>query len=173
MRGIVGAAGHDISEQAVRRAICSMRHRGPDGSGVFMDPENRIALGHGRLAIIDLAGGGQPLFSEDRDIVLVCNGEIYDFERLRAELTRLGHVFRTRTDSEVIIHLKGKIHQGLPSRSLRSSRFIFEIVVTTSSLPDGTAELLRVSPPEVVCVNGIRPRQYFLCLTSVCARWHP
>ncbi len=105
MCGIVGAAGHVISEPAVRRAITSMRHRGPDGSGVFLDPENRIALGHARLAIIDLATGGQPMFSEDRDIVLVSNGEIYDFERLRAELTRLGHVFRTRSDSEVIIHL--------------------------------------------------------------------
>jgi asparagine synthase (glutamine-hydrolysing) len=105
MCGIVGATGHSISEQALRRAIKSMHHRGPDGSGMFIDPEIPIALGHARLSIIDLATGAQPLYSEDGDIVLVCNGEIYDFERLREELILLDHVFRTRSDSEVIIHL--------------------------------------------------------------------
>jgi asparagine synthase (glutamine-hydrolysing) len=105
MCGIAGAIGHFISEEALRRAIHSMRHRGPDGSGMFLDPETPVALGHARLSIIDLATGAQPLYSEDRDIVLVCNGEIYDFERLREELILQGHVFRTRSDSEVIIHL--------------------------------------------------------------------
>ena len=105
MCGIVGATGHSISEQALQRAIDSMRHRGPDGSGMFLDPEIPVALGHARLSIIDLATGAQPLYSEDGDVVLVCNGEIYDFERLREELITLGHVFRTRSDSEVIIHL--------------------------------------------------------------------
>jgi asparagine synthase (glutamine-hydrolysing) len=103
--GIVGAAGHAISEQVLRRAIDSMRHRGPDGSGVFMDPEIPVALGHARLSIIDLTTGAQPLYSENGDIVLVCNGEIYDHERLRKELILLGHTFCSRSDSEVIIHL--------------------------------------------------------------------
>src|SRR5208283_3190950 len=67
--------------------------------------ETTVALGHARLSIIDLATGAQPLYSEDEDIVLVCNGEIYDFERLREELIVQGHAFRTRSDSEVIIHL--------------------------------------------------------------------
>jgi asparagine synthase (glutamine-hydrolysing) len=82
-----------------------MRHRGPDGSGTFVDRDAAVALGHARLSIIDLQTGGQPLYSETGDVVLVCNGEIYDFERLRDELMALGHVFRTRSDSEVIIHL--------------------------------------------------------------------
>ncbi len=82
-----------------------MHHRGPDESGMFRDPEIAVALGHARLSIIDLATGAQPLFSEDKDIVLVCNGEIYDFERLREELILMGHAFRTGSDSEVIIHL--------------------------------------------------------------------
>jgi asparagine synthase (glutamine-hydrolysing) len=105
MCGIVGVTGHSVTEQALRRAIDSLRHRGPDGSGVFLDPKIPVALGHARLAIIDLVTGTQPLYSEERDMVLVCNGEIYDFERLREELIQLGHVFRTRSDSEVIIHL--------------------------------------------------------------------
>ncbi|HYA43044.1 MAG TPA: asparagine synthase (glutamine-hydrolyzing) [Syntrophobacteraceae bacterium] len=105
MCGIVGSTGHSISEQAVRAAVDSMRHRGPDGSGIFIDPESPVALGHARLSIIDPATGAQPLYSEDEDIVLVCNGEIYDFERLREELILEGHEFRTGSDSEVIIHL--------------------------------------------------------------------
>lgn len=105
MCGIVGVAGHSISEQALRRAVASMHHRGPDESGIFIDPEIPVALGHARLSIIDLATGTQPICSEKEDIVLVCNGEIYDFERLRDELVLHGHVFRTGSDSEVIIHL--------------------------------------------------------------------
>jgi asparagine synthase (glutamine-hydrolysing) len=105
MCGIVGVTGHSISGQAVQRAINSVQHRGPDGRGMFLDPEFRVALGHARLSIIDLATGAQPLYSEDEDIVLVCNGEIYDFERLSEELISQGHVFRTGSDSEVIIHL--------------------------------------------------------------------
>jgi len=105
MCGIVGATGHSITEQALRRAVDSLYHRGPDESGMFIDPEIPVALGHARLSIIDLATGAQPLYSEEKDLVLVCNGEIYDFERLRDELVMLGHVFRTGSDSEVIIHL--------------------------------------------------------------------
>ncbi len=105
MCGIIGATGYSISEEAMRAAVDSMRHRGPDGGGLFMDPESPVALGHARLSIIDLATGAQPLYSEDESAVLVCNGEIYDFERLRGELIELGHVFRTGSDSEVIIHL--------------------------------------------------------------------
>ncbi|MEZ4485119.1 MAG: hypothetical protein R2864_11190 [Syntrophotaleaceae bacterium] len=105
MCGIVGTIGHAVSEQALGRAVASLHHRGPDESGLYMDPECPVALGHARLSIIDLATGRQPLYSEEEDIVLVCNGEIYDFERLRQELIRLGHRFRTASDAEVIIHL--------------------------------------------------------------------
>jgi asparagine synthase (glutamine-hydrolysing) len=105
MCGIFGAVGHAVSEQAVQSAIASMRHRGPDGSGVFKDCADPVALGHARLSIIDLVTGAQPLYSEDGDLVLVCNGEIYEFERQREELKALGHLFRTGSDAEVIIHL--------------------------------------------------------------------
>jgi asparagine synthase (glutamine-hydrolysing) len=77
-------------------------HRGPDGEGVFLAPG--IGLGHRRLAIIDLSGGAQPLFNEDESVVVVYNGEIYNFPGLVKELTALGHKFRTHCDTEVIVH---------------------------------------------------------------------
>lgn len=105
MCGIFGYSGHDLDVADVERAVSTLRHRGPDGTGAYLDSQRRVGLGHARLSIIDLAGGRQPLLSEARDIALVCNGEIYDFERLRAELQARGHVFETGSDSEVIIHL--------------------------------------------------------------------
>src|SRR3546814_20906247 len=77
-------------------------HRGPDGHGYFN--AERIALGHRRLSIIDLAGGAQPLANEDETIQLDCNGEIYNSPKLRTELTAAGHRFRTATDLEVFLH---------------------------------------------------------------------
>jgi len=105
MCGIVGFTGHPLGEDRLRRAVDSLHHRGPDGTGIFIDPDERVGLGHARLSIIDLETGAQPLYSEDGDVVLVCNGEIYDFERLREELRLRGHVFSSRSDSEVILHL--------------------------------------------------------------------
>jgi asparagine synthase (glutamine-hydrolysing) len=80
----------------------SQHHRGPDGGGLHLAPG--IGLGHRRLAIIDVASGQQPLFNEDESVVVVFNGEIYNFQELIPELTALGHVFRTRSDTEVIVH---------------------------------------------------------------------
>ena len=76
--------------------------RGPDGEGFHIGPG--VGLGHRRLAIIDVAGGQQPLFSEDGQLVLVANGEIFNFVALRGELERAGHRFATRSDSEVLVH---------------------------------------------------------------------
>jgi asparagine synthase (glutamine-hydrolysing) len=78
-------------------------HRGPDSSGYFV--EDTLALGFRRLAIIDLENGDQPLFNESQSIVLVCNGEIFNYVELREKLTGKGHVFRTRSDIEVLVHL--------------------------------------------------------------------
>lgn len=110
--GILGYSGYRIGDEALNRAIQSMRHRGPDGSGAFRDDAAYVGLGHARLSIIDLSTGAQPLFSEDRDIALVCNGEIYDFERIRTDLIAKGHRFQTGSDSEVIIHLYQEYGQG-------------------------------------------------------------
>lgn len=77
-------------------------HRGPDSAGKFID--SNIALGFRRLSIIDLAEGDQPMFNEDKSLVLVFNGEIYNFKDLRAELTAAGHTFANNSDSEVLLH---------------------------------------------------------------------
>src|SRR5947208_9279110 len=78
------------------------RHRGPDDDGAHID--GPCAIGMRRLAIIDLAGGHQPLSNVDGSLVLVCNGEIYNYRELRRELQALGHKFRTDSDSEVVLH---------------------------------------------------------------------
>ena len=104
MCGIAGfIAGQGAADAgALAPMLARIAHRGPDGQGTFV--EGPAALGHCRLAIIDLAGGAQPLYSEDKNLVIVFNGEIYNYKALTAELTALGHCFATRTDTEVLLH---------------------------------------------------------------------
>ena len=106
MCGIVGIfdtiAKREISPALLKRMNESQLHRGPDEGGFHIEPG--LGLGHRRLSIIDLATGQQPLFNEDGRVAVVFNGEIYNFQELIPELTRLGHTFRTRSDTEVIVH---------------------------------------------------------------------
>ena len=106
MCGIVGIfetrSFREISQQALVRMNESQLHRGPDEGGYFVEPG--IGLGHRRLSIIDVSTGQQPLFNEDRSVVVIFNGEIYNYQELIPELVALGHVFRTRSDTEVIVH---------------------------------------------------------------------
>jgi asparagine synthase (glutamine-hydrolysing) len=105
MCGIFGAIGCQLDRSAIERVLATLEHRGPDGSGVFTDESARLTLAHTRLAVIDPVAGDQPLFSDDGNIVLIANGEIYDFERIRAVLAAKGHRFSSNSDSEVIIAL--------------------------------------------------------------------
>lgn len=98
--GLISPARADAA--ALAPMLARIAHRGPDGQGTFV--EGPAALGHCRLAIIDLQGGAQPLYSEDKNFVVVFNGEIYNYRELTAELTALGHTFTTRTDTEVLLH---------------------------------------------------------------------
>ena len=98
--GLISPARADAA--ALAPMLARIAHRGPDGQGTFV--EGPAALGHCRLAIIDLQGGAQPLYSEDKNFVVVFNGEIYNYCELTAELTALGHTFTTRTDTEVLLH---------------------------------------------------------------------
>lgn len=100
--GIVTAGGPPPRPELVERMLSRMPHRGPDGSGTYRD--ERAVLGHVRLAIIDLAGGAQPMGTPDGSTWITFNGEIFNYLELRAELEALGHRFRTQSDTEVILH---------------------------------------------------------------------
>jgi asparagine synthase (glutamine-hydrolysing) len=105
MCGIVGKidfnGGVDLT--LIDRMCAAIEHRGPDSQGTWCD--GRVGLGMQRLAIIDVAGGDQPIFNEDRSVAVVMNGEIYNFQELRAQLLNEGHTFTTHCDTEVLVHL--------------------------------------------------------------------
>ena len=96
-------SGRPAKKEVLARMAQTLVHRGPDSSGYFL--EEQFGLGFRRLSIIDIEGGNQPMTNEDHSIVLVCNGEIYNYRELRAGLEEKGHVFRTRCDVEVLLHL--------------------------------------------------------------------
>ena len=100
--GIFDRSGKAIDREVLHRMTSAMVHRGPDDVGYFVD--NEAGLGHRRLSIIDIEGGAQPISNEDDSLQIVFNGEIYNFLELRKELIGLGHQFKTRTDTEVIVH---------------------------------------------------------------------
>ena len=101
MCGIAGYVGFD-DERLLRRMCSHLKHRGPDAEGIFTAPG--IGLAHRRLSIIDLINGRQPMTNEDGTLQLVFNGEIYNYEKLTAELKAKGHNFKTASDTETILH---------------------------------------------------------------------
>src|SRR5437762_4428099 len=106
MCGIAGtwsADGRDACRDRLARMIAALRHRGPDDQGMHVS--GGAAIGMTRLSIIDPAGGHQPISSEDGQVTVVCNGEIYNHLELRRDLEARGHRFTTRSDVEVIVHL--------------------------------------------------------------------
>src|SRR5258708_3965978 len=106
MCGICGVVNFDSGEAVqsnlLERMTGALKHRGPDDEGYFL--KGNVGLGHRRLSIIDLDGGRQPIFSEDGSAVIVFNGEIYNYADLTADLASRGHDFRTRSDTESILH---------------------------------------------------------------------
>ena len=103
MCGITGFVGQRAEMQQILQEMMDLiAHRGPDGQGQFV--EGPAALGQRRLSIIDLEGGRQPMFNEDENLVVVFNGEIYNFQELSEELKAAGHTFATRSDTEVLLH---------------------------------------------------------------------
>jgi asparagine synthase (glutamine-hydrolysing) len=127
MCGIIAAvAGRGaVSAESLHRATRRLRHRGPDAQRVWVSPDCRAGLGHARLGIIDLETGAQPIESEDGRLHIAVNGEFYDFERIRGELEREGHVFRTRSDSEIALHL----YESLGARALHALRGEFAFAI--------------------------------------------
>jgi asparagine synthase (glutamine-hydrolysing) len=109
MCGIAGFIDRRLPEPQAHRFLDEMLgrivHRGPDGAGTHFAPQHGLALGMRRLSIIDLEGGAQPIWNEDRTIGVVFNGEIYNYLDLQRELRAAGHVLQTRSDTEVLVHL--------------------------------------------------------------------
>jgi asparagine synthase (glutamine-hydrolysing) len=102
MCGIFGIVAPNVEKTFLETATNTLAHRGPDDAGYFLD--DCVGLGHRRLSIIDLSGGHQPIFNEDRTIAVLCNGEIYNHVDLRQQLTSRGHRYSTRSDSETVLH---------------------------------------------------------------------
>ncbi len=127
MCGIVAAVSKDggIRAEVVGQATERLRHRGPDARHVWVSADGRAALGHARLSIIDLETGDQPIANEDGRLQIVANGELYDFERIRDGLERRGHVFRTKSDSEIALHL----YEDLGTRAVHTLRGEFALAI--------------------------------------------
>lgn len=121
MCGICGFVYHDrehpVDAGGLRAMMAKLSHRGPDDEGMFVGPGGKhIALGHTRLAVIDPEGGRQPMASEGDKTVIVHNGEAYNFAELRSELEAKGHVFRTRSDTEVVLRLYDQYGEAAPEK---------------------------------------------------------
>ncbi len=121
--GIFERCGQAPNADALRAMNSTLLHRGPDGQGVYLG--ERVGLAMRRLSIIDLAGSDQPLYNEDQQIVLVFNGEIYNYRALRTDLAGRGHQFRTEGDGETIVHLYEEFGVDAP-RHLRG-QFAFAL----------------------------------------------
>lgn len=145
MCGIVGFwdAGASYDQDKTLRAMADrIVHRGPDSDGYFV--EGAAALGFRRLSIIDLDGGTQPIFNEDKSLVITFNGEIYNFQELRAQLEAKGHVFSTRTDTEVILHGYEEWGEDVP-KHLRGM-FAFVIYDRKSETLFGARDIFGIKP---------------------------
>ncbi len=156
MCGICGKLAFDnektISPTLVKEMADSIRHRGPDDEGYYVS--GPVGLGFRRLSIIDLQSGHQPLSNEDESIWIVFNGEIYNYQDLRTHLLGKGHVFKTRTDTEVIVHL----YEELGPACLEKLRGMFSFAIW-----DRNAKTLFLARDRV----GIKPLYYHLTDNSL------
>jgi asparagine synthase (glutamine-hydrolysing) len=112
--GMVFQDGRPVDRRDLEEMTHTLRYRGPDDAGYHMAPG--VGLGHRRLSIIDLDGGRQPIYNEDETVCVICNGEIYNFQDLRRALEAAGHRFRTRTDTEALVHLYEEAGADAPDR---------------------------------------------------------
>ena len=150
MCGIVGIFcfnGASPSEEILRSMAAKIAHRGPDDEGFLVN--GQVGLGMRRLSIIDVSGGKQPIFSEDGSVCVVCNGEIYNYKELTKDLLDRGHVFRSHSDTETLVHLYEEYGRDFVSRL--NGMFAF-------ALWDANRASLLVSRDRV----GIKPLSYYL-----------
>jgi asparagine synthase (glutamine-hydrolysing) len=149
--GVVGVESSEVGEAAARRMMAAMVHRGPDEDGILLAPP--VAVGMRRLSIIDLPGGSQPVWNETGTLAVVYNGEIYNFASLREELEAHGHRFRTRSDTEVIVHAYEEWGERSVERLL--GMFSFAVVEMPQG-PGGRASRIFLARDRL----GIKPLYY-------------
>ena len=143
MCGICGFTGQNVDRgQVLTDMMNRIIHRGPDGAGQYMDDE--IAMGFRRLSIIDLEGGDQPMRTEDGRLVITFNGEIYNYRELREELKGRGHSFRTRSDTEVLLH--GYSEYGVKILDRLRGMFAFVIWDTRKKELFGARDMFGIKP---------------------------
>lgn len=140
--------GKPVSASLVKRMADMIRHRGPDDEGFYVS--RQIGLGFRRLSIIDLDGGHQPLSNETGTVWIVFNGEIYNYQSLREDLVAKGHVFKTQSDTEVIVHL----YEEYGFECVQKLRGMFAFAIWDSS-----TDTLFLARDRV----GIKPLYYYLC----------
>ncbi|HEV2618206.1 MAG TPA: asparagine synthase (glutamine-hydrolyzing) [Candidatus Acidoferrales bacterium] len=129
--GVIGSDNPSESAAVLQRMMRVMEHRGPDGNGTFIAPG--AAVGMRRLSIIDLSGGQQPIWNENSTLGIVFNGEIYNFRELRHTLESAGHIFRTQSDTEVIVHA----YETWGENCVRHLRGMFAFAIV--EIPEGRA----------------------------------
>lgn len=123
LAGIARRQPRGVSVELLHRMVGAIRHRGPDGLGVYAD--DSVGLAHARLSVIDASGGTQPMTNEDGSVRIIYNGEIFNYLALRAELESQGHWFRTRSDTEVLVHGYEQWGEGMLQRL--NGQFAFAI----------------------------------------------
>ena len=152
MCGIVGFTNNiDNTDEVLGKMMDRIRHRGPDAEGRYIDDD--IALGHRRLSIIDISSSGdQPIFNEDGSLVIVFNGEIYNYKEIREKLVEAGHRFKTNTDTEVLIH--GYEEYG--EKLLNMLRGMFSFVIWDQNKKElfGARDFFGIKPMYYAKMNG-------------------
>ncbi|WP_028520524.1 asparagine synthase (glutamine-hydrolyzing) [Ruminococcus flavefaciens] len=152
MCGIVGFTNNiENTDEVLEKMMDRIRHRGPDAEGKYIDED--IALGHRRLSIIDISSSGdQPIFNEDSSLVIIFNGEIYNYKEIREKLIEAGHSFRTNTDTEVLIH--GYEEYG--EKLLNMLRGMFSFVIWDKNKKElfGARDFFGIKPMYYANMNG-------------------
>lgn len=115
--GVFNFKNHSpVDQELLKQSTRLMSHRGPDGEGYFVDQNAGVGLGHRRLSIIDLSTGDQPMTNEDETIWVTFNGEIYNYLEIKEYLLKKGHLFRTKSDTEVLVHAYEEFGEEFPSK---------------------------------------------------------
>ena len=152
MCGIVGFTNNiDNSDKILGRMMDRIKHRGPDAEGKYIDED--IALGHRRLSIIDVSStGDQPIFNEDGSLVIIFNGEIYNYQSIREKLVEAGHIFKTNTDTEVLIHG----YEEFGEKLLNMLRGMFSFVIWDKKNKElfGARDFFGIKPMYYANMNG-------------------